>query len=40
LRAACSFSGRISALKVPSAAHNNGYGLDIRCREHPMYFKR
>lgn len=29
LGAACSFSGRISALKVPSAAHSSGYCLDI-----------
>ena len=29
LGAACSFSGRISALKVPSAAHDEGYCLDI-----------
>lgn len=29
LGAACSFSGRISALKVPSAVHENGYCLDI-----------
>jgi RES domain-containing protein len=29
LGAACSFSGRIAALKVPSAAHDNGYCLDI-----------
>ena len=29
LGAACSFSGRISALKVPSAAHQEGYCLDI-----------
>jgi len=29
LGAACSFSGRISALKVPSAAHSDGYCLDI-----------
>lgn len=29
LGAACSFSGGISALKVPSAANKNGYCLDI-----------
>ncbi len=29
LGAACSFSGSVSALKVPSAAHNDGYCLDI-----------
>ena len=29
LGAACSFCGRISALKVPSAANNNGYCIDI-----------
>ena len=29
LGAACSFSGRISALKVPSAAHDDGYCLAI-----------
>jgi hypothetical protein len=29
LGAACSFSGRISALKVPSAAHEHGYCLNI-----------
>ena len=29
LGAACSFSGRISVLKVPSAAHDEGYCLDI-----------
>ena len=29
LGAACSSSGRISALKVPSAAHSGGYCLDI-----------
>ena len=29
LGAACSFSGRISAMKVPSAAHDDGYCLDI-----------
>lgn len=29
LGAACSFSGRVSALKVPSAAHKEGYCLDI-----------
>jgi RES domain-containing protein len=29
LGAACSFSGRISALKVPSAAHREGFCLDI-----------
>lgn len=29
LGAACSYSGRISALKVPSAAHPNGFCLDI-----------
>lgn len=29
LGAACSFSGRISALKVPSASHREGYCLDI-----------
>ncbi len=29
LGSACSFSGRISALKVPSAAHKEGFCLDI-----------
>jgi len=29
LGAACSFSGRISALKVPSAVHQHGYCLNI-----------
>ena len=29
LGAACSFSGRISALKVPSAAHQQGYCLNL-----------
>ena len=29
LGAACSFSGRISAIKVPSAANNSGYCLNI-----------
>jgi hypothetical protein len=29
LGAACSFSGRISGLKVPSAAHGSGYCLNI-----------
>lgn len=29
LGAACSFSGRISAMKVPSAANLDGYCLDI-----------
>jgi hypothetical protein len=29
LGAACSFSGAVSALKVPSAAHKNGFCLDI-----------
>jgi RES domain-containing protein len=29
LGAACSFSGKVSALKVPSAAHEEGYCLDI-----------
>lgn len=29
LGAACSFSGRISALKVPSAANERGYCLDL-----------
>jgi hypothetical protein len=29
LGSACSYSGRISALKVPSAAHPDGFCLDI-----------
>ena len=29
LGAACSFSGRVSALKVPSAAHKEGYCLNV-----------
>jgi hypothetical protein len=29
LGSACSYSGRVSALKVPSAAHPDGFCLDI-----------